>query len=174
MIMMRDEPMDAPIPDKFEPSQYNNEALAEARKELAEIKPLGVAECDRRAGDDYKEELATRQKRKVEKSLHEQRYKMMLARVRNWTPPTDDHQEMAKFMVEQLEESIKHDCWTDAKWETYNPEPVRLTGREWKSQKIAQLQERIVRDTKHQEEEDERTASRNEWLAALRESLPAE
>ncbi len=35
LVMMRDEPSDAPIPEAFTPSDYHVKALAEARAKLA-------------------------------------------------------------------------------------------------------------------------------------------
>jgi len=39
-VMMRDDPMDAPIPERFEPSDYNVKRLAEAKAELVKLQAM--------------------------------------------------------------------------------------------------------------------------------------
>jgi len=40
LIMMRDDPNDATIPDKFEPSDYHAKGIIKAREKLAKLKAM--------------------------------------------------------------------------------------------------------------------------------------
>ena len=45
LIMMRDEPADAPIPDEFKPSDYHFKKIEEAKAELARLRAMSPDEA---------------------------------------------------------------------------------------------------------------------------------
>ena len=84
LIEMRDDPMDAAIPDKFEASSYHTEQLEKAKADVARIKAWDDTEADSqsqlaydRAQRKYEESLAN-------KAAMRERYEAMLAQVKAW------------------------------------------------------------------------------------------
>lgn len=164
-IMQRDEALDVP-PRHREPSDYDTKALVAERKELARILKLTDKQCEAEATKEYETALASHVERQKEKDATERRYRDMLYEVKKWEPPTADHRGMKRFMVEQLEESIKFDCGFRME------PPKRLTGAEWRTEKRRSLERSIARHTQSEQEELERCAQANAWIDALYGSLP--
>jgi hypothetical protein len=166
LVTMRDEPMDASIPDEFKPSNWHIEQLEEARRRLAEIESWDDARAEAEAEKAYQEALRYREDTLVRNAAIRQRYENMLAQVKGWAPPTPDHQGLKDFMIQQLESSIDFDC-------KYDPgEPERLSGSEYKAQQIADTQRDIDYHTEEHAKEVERAKQRTDWIRALRDSLP--
>ena len=164
LITMRDEPLDAPIPEEFQPSDWHLKELEEARQRLAEIQSWDEEQAEQEAKKAYQEAVRRRNEVIARNIQIRQRYEKMLVQVQAWIPPTPDHRGLKNFMIDQLKKSIEFDC-------SYVPdEPEQLSGAEYKQQQIAKVQRDIEYHTKEYEEEVKRVQE-NEWLRALRESL---
>lgn len=164
---MRDASPDAPVPDRFEPSDHYARELAKARARLEQLGRMSPELAAHNAEEAYQRALGDHTRYLAGQMETRRRYQAMLDRVHAWTPPSKDHEELKKFMVDQLAESLRFDC-------EWRPEaPRRLSGREWLEQEI----ERSERDVKYHAtehgEEIARTARRNTWIAQLRQSLDA-
>lgn len=168
-VLMRDDALDTPIPEAFEPSDYNAKALAKAQSDLAITEAMSAAECDAAARQEHQETCERYAKYREEERVQRERYNAMLAKVEAWTPPTSEHENMKKFMRDQLTESIRFDCG-----DYYANDPPLKSGSEWRAERIASLHRQISRSAESQAEEIERTKNRNKWLKQLRESLKAE
>jgi hypothetical protein len=167
-IMMHDEPFDAPIPERFEPSDHYAKALEEARTHLAWVKQMPLTEAEREAKKEHEANLALNQQRIRESRELRAKYDAMLQQVMAWRPPTEDHIGLQEFMVHQLRESINFDC-DEAYYEDHTP--ILRSAEEWKQDQIAKAEWRVSHYEKCHAEEIERVNGRNEWLKALRESL---
>lgn len=166
LITMREDPSDAPIPERFEPdTKYHDGELARARKTLNEVEGMPADECEREAAAQHRHALEDRRKRKAEKDVVRQRYEAMLAKVEAWEPPSPDHIEMKNFMAKQLRDSIEWDCIV------YGEEPARLSGQEWRELQLVTARRAIDYHTEGRREEIERVEGRNRWIQQLRESL---
>lgn len=169
LVMMRDDPLDAPIPDEFPPSDYYRKKVEDAKAKqaaVAEMSPKDVeADLDKYNADRAK--LCAESKRKDA----EQRkvYERMLAMVREWQPPTADHENFKKFMVEQLTSSIEFDCHENSTDEWYKP--FTGTAAEWHEQLKANAARDVVYYEEEWRKEVERSQGRTNWVKALRESL---
>lgn len=169
LIMMRDEPANAPIPERFEPDTAHDEnTLNKAREQLAWLRQMPTSEAEREAAKEFEIEAA-RQAKSIQESIALRlKYEALLAQVHAWVPPTPDHIGMRQFMVQQLTDSISFDCNEDY----YLARPaVRQSGAEWRAAQIAKYEREVVYHTEQCTAEIERTTKRNEWLAALRKSL---
>lgn len=165
LIMMRDDPMDAPIPEEFKPGTYNEQKLAGDKKRLGEVQAMTNADCETAAIEAHREALASRTKYLADKETEAARLNAMLAKVRIWNPPTPDHVEMKKFMIQQLTDSLPGD---------YAPSiPALLDGHAWRESEITRLADSVVYNQKEVAKEIERARGRTEWVKALRESLAA-
>jgi hypothetical protein len=161
-VMMRDDPWDAPIPERFEPRfDYHTERLAEAKALLADTETLSDEECDARAQSEFEEQMASHEKWVSERKIENERYKAMLSAVEAWSTEAEGIKE---FMAEQLRISI-HD------WEP--DQPQELTADQWRREMRAKALHDIAYHEKQIAEEFHRTEMRNLWLAALRRSLPS-
>lgn len=170
LIMLRDEPADASIPERFEPCDWHVKKLAAAEENLAWLLQMPDSEAEREAKAEFEKEQEFNVRMIKQSNDIRAKYEAMLAQVQAWTPPTPDHEGFKEFMVKQLTESIDFDCNADF----YEKEaPVLLTASDWKQQKIARAQRDIERHREEHSKEVERTEGRNNWLRALRESLAA-
>ena len=158
------------IPDKFEASDYNVTRIAESRSRMAALAKMSSAECNAEADAEYAKACAERELGLREIAGLRAKYEAMLAKVRAWTPPTEDHRGLRDFMASQLEESIRFDCGTSY----YETPPTRYSGEVWRARRMASLTQDI--EYRHAElvVEKRRANERTEWIAALRASLATE
>lgn len=166
-ITMRDDPMDATIPDEFKPSDYHAKEAERALIRLGELTTLSVDEAQAEAQREYKDALRVVSRLNSESVALQRKYEDMLEQVHAWTPPTPEHEELKKFMIQQITESIKFDC------SYHHEDPVLLSGVDW----LQVQKDKCRRDVAyHQEEhakEVERCKGRTEWVRALKNSLTA-
>src|SRR5258708_31721932 len=95
LITMRDDPSEAPVPEQFTPHiSFYDDQIAAARTTLAEIPLLSTEECERRARTAHADALDAFRARQQERALHKARYEAMIAKVKAWTPPTAEHDEL--------------------------------------------------------------------------------
>lgn len=168
LILMRDEPMDATIPDEFQPDTYYQDWANDAREKLNALNAMSPVDRVTATFEEFKEELASYEKRVQEREDLRARYLAMLNEIYKWTPPTPDHEALRAFMIKQLQESIDFDCEY-----TVSP-PVKKTPTEWWAEQVVRQQDLIDRYEREQEKENERARGRSEWVRALRASLPVE
>lgn len=165
-ISMRDDPMDAPVPDEFTASDYNGRALVEAQADLAKL--AAMSPTDRQAAADLAnaEAAKTWDDHEEEKARQNLRYEAMLEKVHQWAPPTDEHTGLKKFMIEQLTHSIDFDCGPP-----YSKRPTPKTVDDWYSEALADAHRTVAYHAKTQAEEIERARKRTQWIRDLRASL---
>jgi hypothetical protein len=170
-IELRDEPLEVPLPDEFVIGTYETERALEAQ--------LKLAEAYARTPDDWAAlELKSRTEANeaYEKSLAESdalrdRYEAMLAEVNDWEPPTEEHEGLKAFMVEQLTSSIKLDTDYSYSWFQKDAEP--RTWEQYRRDQLVKLHAEKKWAEQALREEEARVAGRNAWVRALRESLAA-
>lgn len=168
LILMRDDPLDAPVPQRFEPSSYYPEALAETRGRVAALEAMTSRERVAEGGRLKAEAVALYERMIAERRAENEKYAAMTARVRDWQPPSPDHENLKAFMLEQLS--------------------ISTEGTEYYEQALAEAQTKAPgahfadalsdarRRLKHLEDDErkdrERTEERNRWIEALRQSVP--
>jgi hypothetical protein len=164
LIMMRDEPWDAPIPERFEPgTKFYDEGIASARAILAELPTLSLEECERRAAAERAAKAAADASYRADKQANRQRYEGMIALVAPWEGAPDG---LKEFMLSQLRESIDFDCR-----EYPRDEPPVETGAEWRERTAKKAAKDLGYHEQHRAEEIHRTEQRNAWIAQLRAAL---
>lgn len=165
-IEMRDDPIDASIPEEFKATSYYAEKLADAQARLANLEKMTDRDVSRAADADFEEEMASYRKTVADNDAKKARYAVMLAQATAWMPPTPDHAPLKQFMIEQITQSITWDCGLG--WLTL---PVRKTEAGWRAAAIADAQRDVARYGKLHREEIEGVSKRNAWIKALRQSL---
>lgn len=166
LVMMRDHPTDAPIPERFEPSDYNAKRLAEAKVEWSRVIGMSIADANACATVANAEATGSHAKRLQDRNDLRAKYQAMLDKVMAWTPPSAEHVGFKVFMADQLKQSIDFDCSN-----RYDEPPAALSGVEWRAAAVAKAARDIEYHTQANAEEIDRTEQRNEWLRALRESF---
>lgn len=162
-ITLRDEPQGAEIPE-FAVDDFYTRRLSDANNELASFKAMTDGQLRAVCEKEWEEEVRAASAKAEKKREEENRYRSMLDQARKYRPPTKDHAEFAKFMVDQLEESIRFDCY-----EVGFPE--KLSFEEWRIQRSADLSKNVRNAQQSLLEEVARVKSRNEWVNAVKESL---
>lgn len=170
LVTMRDDPHNAEIPERFEPSNYHKIETEKAEKELCKLQKMSIKTANTNAIAEYKQQVIYLKERITEIDILKSKYQAMLLKVKEWQPPSPDHIDLKKFMIEQIEDSIKFDCNTDYYYKEAD-KLITLTPSEWKNKKIAQCLKDIEYHKKIYAEEVERVENRNLWLKQLRESL---
>lgn len=110
-VMMRDEPLSTPIPERFEPDDYHLKQIERIEKELKELNdnPKTQEEWEEAYQKAYDEEINYYMERKFQKAKLKLRYENMISAVSNWEPPTKDHVDLKEFALKQLKESLDFD-----------------------------------------------------------------
>lgn len=168
LIMMRDDPADAPIPERFEPSDYHPKKIDEARATLAKLEAMTSEDAATCAKAAFDEEVKRREDGIAKADSLRRKYEAILAQVREWRPPTKDHEGLKRFMAEQIQSSIDFDCGTDF-YERMTPR--LLDPMEWLAKEQVKAMKEIGYHATEQEKEVQRTNERNAWVQALRSSL---
>lgn len=167
LVMMREEPLDAPIPEKLNPSEYYRKKYEKAKTEYENFIANPPTEDDlEKQYDEYvAKETEETNAISADKDVKRRRYNAMLLKVLKWQPPTSEHEGLKKFMIDQLHDSIDADC--------SEYQPLISNKEEWiaihRSGKY--LKEILDYYSKQWTKEVEITNSRNQWLKELRDSL---
>jgi hypothetical protein len=167
-VELRDEPGGGEvIPDAFEPSDYHSKAIERILANMQTLLSMTPEERVQAAEKQWQENEAQRLRTLDRKKKLELAYLVMLNKVKEWEPPTEDHAQLKTFMQEQIRESIRFDCAT-----SYAPEPsLRLSADEWHKQSMDDYIRDLAYHRENDTEEKKRAKDRTEWVKALRQSL---
>lgn len=165
LITMRDMPSNAPIPERFEPSQYNADRLREAKSRREELYAMDKAAAQAAADAEHSEWTDARAEYFASKAQGRARYQAMIKLVEAWEGAPEGIKE---FGLEQLRYGMDFDCPASPTF--YRDEPP-LDGQAWVGMKLAQVARDIEYHAAEHAKECERTEGRNAWLAQLRKSL---
>lgn len=155
---------DGEIPILKAPDPRTEQALAAARAELARVLAMTPAELATAAAADHAEQLAHARQKYQDLLALQSAYERMLRLVRAYIPPTQDHQNHAAFMIEQLTGSIEQDCVQMLPYYRY-PEPK--TWEQWYALQLKEAKENVGRQEEYVAKERAQLAQRNEWVGAL-------
>jgi hypothetical protein len=170
LIGMRDDPQDAPI--DVDGAGYNDivkqheQYLEEARRRCYDVERMTLVEAGERARVYYERRHAEWEESRAEATVLRGKYEAMLAQVARWSPPTPHHEDLKRFMIDQLKDSIYYDC------DVATSEPVLTAADEW----LRQEREHAPRGLEYARGNLERVIQCQnklvEWLRALRDSVP--
>lgn len=173
MVHLRDEPIDSEY-KKREVSDYHLKAIKEAEKMLKQADVLTdeelVIQEKNRLINDKKYHLESKEKDELNKIKMDS----FLEKAKAYVPPTENHQGIAKFMIEQLEKTIDFDCNS-----TYHIDKLKTIDSEIESVKAsilrAELKAKATKDiayhTKEYEADVKRCEEHNKWYEDFIENL---
>lgn len=165
LVTMRDDPLDAEIPESFEPrTRFYDERIAQARADLKRLKAMDARERAQAAAAAWNEHVLSVEEWNARCQQTRARYESMLAQARAWQPPTSNHSELKEFMIQQLEQSIDFDCNERHVGEC--PRPAM-----WWLDQVTKAKRDIAYYTEEREKEIQRARERTAWVRHLRASL---
>jgi hypothetical protein len=166
-IEQRDEAISV-LPRKTERGSYHLDGEREARKEFQRLKAM-PNRMRIAMGKKMRAEAIRNAKRSLAKSTKEDaRLDAMAAKVLAWNPPTEEHQGLKDFMLEQIKIS-RHDLSWSQKWlkEAEEKKPV-----DYFAERVAGAERDIAYHREELAKEQNRTELRNGWIEDLYKSLP--
>lgn len=110
LINMREESLDTPIPDEFQPSDYYKKRIEELQNKLTSFVRPTREDLESKYQSAYDKAKAEYDEREVRRKAMRNRYADILEKVKNWQPPTDEHKNLKEFAISQLEGSMDYDC----------------------------------------------------------------
>lgn len=161
---MRDDTLDAPIPDRIEPTDYYYTKYQAAVETYMHFESMTEEEAAVALRKVTKAFVKHRKESKEKNSAETAMYMDMLAQVIRWEPPTPEHRGLKRFMVEQIMASIDDYYETPNPYEGFTPELFLIAERS----KAAEYVERCKSEHR---EEVERCERKTEWIQALKQSL---
>lgn len=166
-IMMRDDPMDTPIPDKFEPSDYYDKRIAETTAELDRLLAMNGKGKILFGNAKKAETVKVYEKGLARDTAENARLEQMDQQVQEWIPPSDEHGELKKFMLDQIKIS-KHDL-------NYSENSLKsvlekLPLNYWRDA-VDGAKRTLEYNKKERVSEIERADGRTRWVRQLRDSL---
>lgn len=172
LVSLRDEPLDAPLPDMLYPSTYYEENLKRCDTEYAELIALSpeyqLAYGEKLKADNLTEicDILARNKERLAS------YSAMKEKVLAWEPPTASHAAgLSEFMLNQLDSSARSIELSTAFWDGEYQAALAAEPLDLYRCRLGEANQRLVA-AKHDRERDlALTAERNQWLADLRASL---
>lgn len=170
-VTMRDDPGDKPIPEKFEPSSWNAKELAKAQARLKELDGMTLKQAAKMAENAYEEAEGHRLASLKRERLKLARYQDMRKKVLAYVPPSPDHEEYRKFMLDQIDLCIKPNSWGGPMVDYYEKPTERLSAEAWLAAQKTKARRDIAYHTEEHRKETERVEGRNRWIKQLRESL---
>lgn len=166
LVMMRDDPMDAPIPERIDfDTSFHDKELAAAEARLAELATMSPHERERAADLAHSAELDRWERRVSADELTHHRYSTMLAKVEAWAVP-DDLAKLRSFMIEQLVSSMEFDCAF-----LNDPPPKPLAADEWHAAEVTKATWSRDYHTEQRAKAAARAADATRWLDQLRASV---
>ena len=167
LVEMRDSPFDAPIPDKFEPSDYHTIQLTKAREKLATLKAMSFEDRESFGQAEKKADVEHIRQWFEKDTMQNKRLDDMIAQVQAWNPPTNDHQELKDFMLQQLGVSKNDVQYIKTSLDEATNKPAMA----YYVAAVSNAAGSIKYHTEEYAKEVERTNKRTEWVQQLRESI---
>ena len=155
-------------------SDYHVNALSEAKKTIAELEGMtGVNDRTNYGKKIIEAEEASNQKSFNKKIVLKNKYDAMLIKVYNWHPPTSEHEQLKKFMIDQIIETVKYDCDT-----RYDMERLTALSKANPLDKYKEALQYAYKNAEYHETELMKTRDRdkdaNRWISVLYNSLGVE
>jgi hypothetical protein len=167
LITMRDESLEAPIPDEFQASTYASDALARAVGQRQRLEAMSNEERIRFGARERKNLLRSLKDAMAQHEAENVRLDDMAAKVKAWQPPSADHKELKAFMLEQIKTS-RHDLtyYVRAMEEAEAKAPVTFY-----ADAAIRAEKDIAYYTEELKKDQKRAAERTLWVKQLRDSL---
>lgn len=158
------------VPESISVEQYYYDRVDNAERRLAETKNWTLEEASKFASDDFESGKEYYSEKIQENKELLDRYERMLSKVRDWVPPTPQHEKLQSFMIEQLESSIEADVSID--YYTKSLDEIQMVSAEdYKAAAVENNQITLDLAKELLKRQIEKVEDANAWLKALYESI---
>lgn len=172
-IHMREENMDKEYTPRV-PSSYHENKIKENQKDLKKWESISDDEILNLELSNISKSIEYHEQRIIEIALNSEKINNILQKVNEWIPPTEEHIGIKDFMIQQLTDTLRHDCddsyhieglaeYKD-KLDTFKVEDVR-------QEHILEFEKAIIYHTKQLDKEIDRCEKSNKWVEELINSL---
>ena len=172
-IELRDEPLSVPTPANFEPDTYYKKRLEEARAGYEEFKAMSFEDAKAEMLRAYADRIDM-YKTMLENSLkRNEQYAKVRQEVEDWNPPTEDHCELKKFALKQIDMCIDTQEQID-RYRKYANEQLDDSDSavaEYIHEQTEVRRQNVKRAKESWKEELKRTEGKNEWMNQFLNSL---
>jgi len=165
LVDMKESGLSDPI-EAIEPSDYHSKEFWRCSNQLADIRDMTDEQIELALKAET--ELAEKEiaDRKAGKTRELERYSAMMSIAKSYIAPTKEHSKFRQFMIEQLGDSIEHDCrMTELIY------PKAKTPAEWREGRIEYLMREMSYHYEKNLEEIKHCAERNEWVLQAMQSI---
>lgn len=172
-IHMRDDNLDVEYTPRT-PDDYHKESLRDAKRLYQQAIELSDEDILKNRKKEIEEEIKHAEDRIEQIRKSKEVLLEMKSKAEVWIPPTKDHEEFKKFMIQQLDSTIEYDGDnTYVKVELYQKrEELKNLDVDVEREKMKEAaQEDIVYHTKKYYEEIGRCAKSNKWVEDLLQTL---
>ena len=172
-IDVKDEPLSTPTPSSFEPSPFYKESYDRALKKLEEVNKMTFDEAKNQMKADYEKRISDYKAYAERETAMNEKYAKVRKEVEEWIPPTEEHEGLKKFALEQIDMSMTKQKYIDEYLEKSKEEfdDSDEAVQNYINDIVDYYQRDIERSYKSWQEELERTRSKNEWMTKFLESL---
>ena len=164
LISMREDGLDAKLPDKIEPQRYHADRLEEARSALAKLSEMTPAEIAAANEASHQSDVNSHETRVRENAARLKRYHAMLDKIAAWEVPLA-LAELRGFMQDQINISMPQINYDPG------PRPVKKTDEEWMNEALTKARRDIEYHSAEWAKERERAETATIWLNTLRVAL---
>jgi hypothetical protein len=164
VMHQRDDPQDALPQEQPEEDSYYSKALTKAKAELRRLQELTPNEYVPAYNKYYLDAIKSARESREKAKLVKDRLRSMLEATHKWEPPTEDHQGLKEFMLEQIMHTI------DFEWDG-TPDPERELPEVWHAKQIEQATKDIAYYTENLAKSRKRISEANQWIRDLYKSL---
>ncbi len=166
LVSMREDSLETQIPKKLEPDPYYAATLSNIALELRLAELRTDEQWEAVALKYFMDAKASDEQIERDRIQKKARLMAMRSKVADWTPPTSDHQELKDFMMEQIDSTVKFECFPR------EPSATRVPWQEYKQGELGALKRNVEYYAVEAQKEIDRTNIKNQWIADLRKSLP--
>lgn len=146
--------------------EYQKNQLVKAKENLNELLALTETEWRTRYEEEKADDIRRQQERNERLKTEQARYNAMIEKVEAWTPPTEKHEDLKEFMLDQLAKSLDFDCSDrmlyPCTFQEYDS---------WKSHQLAYARGDVMRAENNLDRVTKRDGDYLEWVNKLLESV---
>ena len=172
-IDLKDKPLSVPTPTHFEPNTYYKERYEKALEELNNANSLTFNEAKIRMRTAYERRISDYKSFAEKEIAKNKKYAKVRKEVEEWNPPTEEHQGLKKFALEQIDMCITKqeyiDEYLEISKEVFDDSDEAV--EKYINDNIQHCKESLDRAYKSWKEELERTENKNIWIKKFLESI---
>ncbi len=172
-ISLKEEPLSVPTPTKFEPDTFYKDKIDREKLELKKYERMYFEDAKAEMIKSHADR-AKMYKHMAEDSIEKnKKYAKIRAEVEAWNPPTENHYNLKKFALEQIDMCVEKQEWID-EWLNYSNEELDDSDEAVKNfiaERINLCREGIKYSEEHWKAELKRTEDNNIWMQQFLNSL---